>query len=827
NRRPRTFKPFWLLEGVPVLDLLGRLRMSYLPQSITASATANRSYGETRERPTFDIVQDSPVADSLRFEEAFRYPLRQTHNLNHDRSFGLDYNPFTFLSLGYDSSTNQSLRALGADTSYAVVAFDAEQGFQRFENIRLDQAIDEGLVADPNRAFEEASLDIIEARDVLTRAFTRREDVRTDRYNQNYTAQFSPRLQQFKSLNWLTLSPVSYSSRFAWQNGPAGLINQGAGVSTTTSLRGGFRIQPVELFRKFGFYETIEAGQRKRSDEKRVATARRNQERRQISEQIRQKKIANDKVKERDAALVRDLEARIVVADSVADAAADSLALASLESLQTELDTLRADIELRRAAEEAELDSLRADLPSRFNFSLPNLNPVSLGRSLLLALTSSRDFSISFTANGTAQSSNVSGGYGLFDSSAPSLAYRLGFEDTIDPADRFLENENLTISDRLSDDRQFTAKTDFSLSNTFRIDVNWDARWGEREDIVFNRFAFEDGSVQIVPTSAATGTNQTTVWAFGGSYVGFFERQLETYQRDAREFSGQLIQDANGDGVALSNETLVRDFRGAFTAFGGDRDLGFIFPLPNWSINYSGLGSWPILSTISQSASLRHSYTGTYDGDFRSNALAGLDDQGNPLRDVRPILTAEGERGLEYVIPDLEVGSVRINRRFSPLVGLNVNWKGGIQTDFSWNKSDSYSLSTTNADVTNNSTEDFSFRTTFSKRGMRLPFLSKRRLNNTLRLSLTLSLSDNKERRYRLQSDLEYNLTGQTDNEAYLNPKPFGTRRLTVEPRISYTFSTRVSADFFIRYENVDDVRTARVINTKGGFNVRVNIANN
>ncbi|MEM6336273.1 MAG: cell surface protein SprA, partial [Bacteroidota bacterium] len=156
NRRPRTFKPFWLLEGVPVLDLLGRLRMSYLPQSITASATANRSYGETRERPTFDIVQDSPVADSLRFEEAFRYPLRQTHNLNHDRSFGLDYNPFTFLSLGYDSSTNQSLRALGADTSYAVVAFDAEQGFQRFENIRLDQAIDEGLVADPNRAFEEA-----------------------------------------------------------------------------------------------------------------------------------------------------------------------------------------------------------------------------------------------------------------------------------------------------------------------------------------------------------------------------------------------------------------------------------------------------------------------------------------------------------------------------------------------------------------------------------------------------------------------------------------------------------------------------------------------
>jgi hypothetical protein len=62
--------------------------------------------------------------------------------------------------------------------------------------------------------------------------------------------------------------------------------------------------------------------------------------------------------------------------------------------------------------------------------------------------------------------------------------------------------------------------------------------------------------------------------------------------------------------------------------------------------------------------------------------------------------------------------------------------------------------------------------------------------------------------------------------ETFRNPKPISTKRLTAEPRISYTFSNRVSADFFVKYEQSDSSRLSKTTNIKGGFNVRVNINN-
>ncbi|HEX9659198.1 MAG TPA: hypothetical protein VGA18_02820 [Rhodothermales bacterium] len=293
-----------------------------------------------------------------------------------------------------------------------------------------------------------------------------------------------------------------------------------------------------------------------------------------------------------------------------------------------------------------------------------------------------------------------------------------------------------------------------------------------------------------------------------------------------------MIDDANQDGrVVFANETIVDDFRGAFSnSLGTVGANGFMpFPLPGWSVTYTGLTGWPLFSLFAQSVTLRHSYNATYDSDYRTNAKAGVDEDGNPVN-APPITlqTADRPRSITYVIPELEQGSVRINERFQPLVGLDLTIKGGVQSSVTYSKSKSVSLSTGNADVNENSTSDWSFRTSFSKRGMRIPIITKSRLQNTVRFTLTVSSAKSVERRFRLKSDLEDFLRNNTDSETFLSPQLIQSTRSTVEPRISYAFSSRISADFFVRYEHLDSSgsRVPTTTNIRSGFNIRVSISN-
>ena len=180
-----------------------------------------------------------------------------------------------------------------------------------------------------------------------------------------------------------------------------------------------------------------------------------------------------------------------------------------------------------------------------------------------------------------------------------------------------------------------------------------------------------------------------------------------------------------------------------------------------------------------------------------------------------------------YVIPGLEQGAVRINERFQPLMGVDFNIKGGIQAGLTWSKSRSMSLSTGNADVNENSTNDWSLRTSFSKRGMVIPLFGSK-VQNTVRFTLTMSRTNAVERRFRLKSDFDLFLTDRTDAETFLSPQLIQSTRTTVEPRMSYSFSSRVSADFFVRYEHLSSQgsRVPTTTNIRSGFNVRVNIAN-
>ncbi|MFB3131231.1 MAG: hypothetical protein ACE10K_01780, partial [Rhodothermales bacterium] len=188
---------------------------------------------------------------------------------------------------------------------------------------------------------------------------------------------------------------------------------------------------------------------------------------------------------------------------------------------------------------------------------------------------------------------------------------------------------------------------------------------------------------------------------------------------------------------------------------------------------------------------------------------------------------------IQYPLSDTEVGAVRINERFQPLIALDLTLKGNIQASFALNKSNTYSLSTTNRVVSETRTSEFTFSASYQKTGMSLPFF-KNRLNNRINFSITLSRSVNDDRTFAIRTAIEaaaldpdFDPAKALDTNTRFANLVDKISRFKASPKIAYQFSNRVSADVFVQYEQSDgSSRLPATTTINGGFNFRVSISN-
>ena len=225
-----------------------------------------------------------------------------------------------------------------------------------------------------------------------------------------------------------------------------------------------------------------------------------------------------------------------------------------------------------------------------------------------------------------------------------------------------------------------------------------------------------------------------------------------------------------------------------------------------------------------QSLTVRHSYSADYSADYNTNATFSGGDS--------TATTDLGSRRIVFAIPEYQTGAVRINERFQPLIGLDIAWKKQINTNIGFNRSNSFGLSTSNYEVSENKTSEMSFSLNYQKTGMRLPFFGGKRLNNRASVGLTVARSTTQDQRFRLRPSLEQAIS---DPEFQLEDalegddvSATGHTRLSISPVVSYQFSNRVSANFTLKYEKFDsnDSRQPSAVQVQGAFNIRVSIAN-
>ncbi|GMQ81933.1 MAG: cell surface protein SprA [Rhodothermia bacterium] len=786
SRKPHTIRPFWFLDSIPVLSALGELQFNYVPNSVTTSTNFSRNFSETKERPNL------APGDTSRIPLDVRFPLREKHAFAHARSFSLQYNPFGFLSLSFDINTNQSLNAVGVDTLFNVVTPDTV-----FSGLSISDAISQGLLSEEEaaNANQLTRLQIRPANDVLRDFLTGSAGIRAEKHDQTFTGSFAPRFASINALDWFQIQDISYRAQYSWSNGPVGRAT-GAAVQNNVGIRGGVSLKIQELWRKFGFYQTLEDKQRDYENEKRAS---------------RSAARTGPRARPRQP--------------------------------------IRAPIEEEEEGEEEPADDKpeTVEEESGGGFRLPLPNFAALGRQFILAVTGIRDFTITYDAARGSASSNV--GIPIFDSmgqlvdadspfsifdaykgKGPSPAYRFGLIRKIDLDQRIID-PSLQVSDVLSNSNRFQARTALNPSQKLQINLNWNLDYEDNETSTF-RPIFDENSnmIGVEATSTLAGTNNASVWAFGASYLEMFKSQLSAYRDDLLATPGEdplTIGDANGDGrLVLTNESVSEDFRRAFINGGATLDSRNLlpFPRPNWNITYSGISDWPLVKSLVRNMTLRHGYSADYSADYRTNTQFGGQDS---------IQTVSiGSRTIQFNIEEFQTGNIRVNERYSPALGLDITWKGQIQTNIQWNKSNSYSLSTSNFEVSENKTDEISLTGSWQKSGLKIPFLGKT-IQNRVSLSITVARSSTVDQRLRLRRALE---TAITDPEFVEGDALSGDnisvisahRRTTISPRIGYQFSNRVSANFELKYEKFDsqDSRQPSATNIQGNFNIRVSIAN-
>ena len=785
----RLLYPLWFLKDIPYVGGLGDLTFNYLPNSVNYSLSADRSFSQSKQRldPVRQRTLDKPLDVEL--------PLRQHHRLGHVRRFTLQYNPFGFLGMNMEANTSQSLNAIGVDTTFAVILVDSTGTETRLEDTRLSTLLSQGLI-DSTRigvsAFELLGLRTPGAREVIQRAFRDGVDlagVRTETYSSRAGATFRPRLSS-RRLNWINLQDIGYTAHFSWRNGPVG-NNSGAQANTNVTVRGGVTARLRDVLHDLAFFEKLEEQQRAAQA---AAEARRSQKQREREERRE---------------ILR--EARRLAREGAP------------------ADTTQADPDEVQPPQPAPAPP---DTTKRDQLALPAfLSPKALLRRTIFAVTGIQDITFNYNGDHRADASNVgrvnedgtiAPNYSLYDAlfkgKGPSIGYRLGLENTIDPATDRVINDRLQVSDQLSRSHNFQGRMSMNPTKRLQIAFTWTMEHSEQSSLMYRML--DDGMLGADTTQ--TGESRASVWTLGSSYRKLFQYQLERYLNDCGPGCGLFgtPPDTVHSNV-LTNETIVADFIRAYLAGAKAPGSGNApFPLPSWRINYSGISNWPLIRRLTTSASLRHSFNGNYSADFRSNLRGGqLDEFG-----------LSGGPSIVYALPSVIVDAARINRVFQPLLGLDLSLKGNVQASFSWNQNHTYSLSTTNNVVSDTRTNEMAMTASYSVTGLQLPFM-KNRLNNRINFALALSRSVNNDRSFYVRRAIEAAAADPTFTAQMALEEPYAdvltkTSRITIVPKIAYTFSNKVSADMYVEYVDfVGDSRRLPYTRIEGGFNIRVNFS--
>jgi cell surface protein SprA len=228
-------------------------------------------------------------------------------------------------------------------------------------------------------------------------------------------------------------------------------------------------------------------------------------------------------------------------------------------------------------------------------------------------------------------------------------------------------------------------------------------------------------------------------------------------------------------------------------------------PLPNWSVNYSGLTKYKWTKKFLKSFILRHGYSSTVSlNGMQTNLNSESDNQGN-------LIALDIDNNY---IPDMQIQNVVISERFSPLIGIDANWIIGnhtLQTRFEYKKDRQATLALSNNQVTESLSEEIVIGTAARIKDVKLPFRNIK--SSDVNIKFDFSFRDN--------------LTVIRKIIENTNQATAGQKTVAIKISADYNLTNNLTLMFYYDQNlNTPKVQTSYPTgNVNTGFKIRFNLA--
>ncbi len=391
------------------------------------------------------------------------------------------------------------------------------------------------------------------------------------------------------------------------------------------------------------------------------------------------------------------------------------------------------------------------------------------------------NISVNFSNQNTYASSGIRGTGNGFNNlwglsykvdEGPSRAFMLGLSKNAG-----LRAKNGSLTDNFQQSNSIELKTSRPLWEGAKIDLNWKTAWSVNKTTTLGTDSL--GNVRITNITS-TGTLSRSFFSMPPVFVlSFFKSGIKKVHE---------IYVANGENDITS--AFVQGFESmpVLSKISFLRDVSNYIPRANWRISWDGLEKLPLFKSIAKKVSLDHAYTSDYTEAWRLDG------------GVQSIQSQKASIG------------------FQPLVGLNMTffdlWNGNFSGSVKYSTSSGYDVAVTTKKITDSYSKDMGITINYTKQGFEVPFFGIS-LKNDIELSFSYTRTQN--------SVVLYDMSDYTDAGVPQN----GTIRTSLEPRIKYVMSSRVTASVYYKRSSTKPEGASSISATttnEAGVDVRISI---
>jgi len=367
--------------------------------------------------------------------------------------------------------------------------------------------------------------------------------------------------------------------------------------------------------------------------------------------------------------------------------------------------------------------------------------------------------------------------------------------------------EDLSITSVIEPFRDFRITLTANKNRTMNYSTNF--RYDNTSQAFRNLSPATTGDYSISYITLGTAFSEKQGSTLSKLFSKFMANRSVISQRlGARNSNSRGVTGGYADGYNQNaQDVVISAFMAAYTG----KDASSIslnsfpkIPLPNWRINYGGLGRMDFIAENFKSIDIRHAYRSVYAVNGFNSLLRYTESNG----------AVSSRDDNQNFLPFYQFSQVTIAETFSPLIGVDARLKNNLTANFEIGRTRQLGLSLANSQLAQLSEGNMVFGIGYRTSKFRFPFglFKDLKMDNNMDFKLDLAVRDIKTVIYRADV-LEAEVSS-------------GAKNITYRPTIDYILNQRFNIRLF--YDaNLTKPYTSQTFNTSFsnfGFSLRITL---